>query len=293
MLEKIKIISKLMRPHHYIKNSFVFTGITFAHQWNIDSLISALLVFVAFCFIASSVYIFNDIIDIEKDKNHPEKFNRPLPRNQISIFHAYLIMAILMFISFFITYFINNTVSFLIFGYVFLNLFYSLWLKNIVILDIFIISMGFMCRILAGTLGLHIEPSQWLLLCGFTITLFLGFSKRFSEIKTLETSQKEHGITRLVLVDYNAELLEKFMTIAATCTIMAYALYTVSSETLRIHGNVNLIYSLPIVIYGVFRYLYLIYTQQKGSDTSKDILTDKHMLITIIAWLITIIWLLA
>ena len=293
MLEKVNVVCKLMRPHQYIKNSFVFTGVIFAHQWAMDSLVRAFLVFVAFCFISSSVYIFNDIMDINHDKNHPKKFNRPLPSNQISVFFAYIAMIILIVVAFLFSFFVNNTVLFLILCYFILNFFYSVWLKNIVILDIFIISMGFMCRILAGTLGLDIEPSQWLLLCGFAITLFLGFAKRFSEIRTIEASQKELGITRLVLVDYDATSLERFMTISASCTIMSYALYTVSSETLLIHGNVKLIYSLPIVIYGVFRYLYLIYAYQKGHDTSSDILTDKHMLITIMVWLITIIWLLA
>jgi 4-hydroxybenzoate polyprenyltransferase len=292
MLEKMKLIAKLMRPHQYIKNGFVFIGIVFGHHWDIHSILMAFLVFVAFCCISSSVYIFNDIIDMDIDKNHPKKSMRPLPAGLISVPCAYSIMLVLMSVAFGVSVFVNNTISFLIFCYFLLNLAYSVWLKNIVILDIFMISSGFMCRILAGTLGLNIDPSQWLLLCGFTITLFLGFSKRFSEIKVLENIHQEMGTTRAVLIHYNFTSLERFMTISAACTIMSYACYTVSIQTLAIHKQANLVYSVPIVIYGIFRYLHLVYAQNKGSDTSKDIFTDKHMFMTLVLWLGTIVWLL-
>jgi 4-hydroxybenzoate polyprenyltransferase len=292
MIKKIKIISALMRPHQYIKNGFVFIGVLFGHYWGTHSILSAFLIFIAFCCISSSVYIFNDIIDIDNDKNHPKKCMRPLPAGLISIPLAYGVMVLLMSLAFCTAYFINRNVMILISCYFLLNLCYTIWIKNIVILDIFTISMGFMCRILAGTLGLNIEPSQWLLLCGFTITLFLGFSKRFSEIKIIENTSQEIGTTRTVLVHYNATSLERFMTISAACTIMSYACYTVSVQTLMVHKQAHLVYSVPIVIYGIFRYLHLIYAQQKGGDTSRDIVTDKHMLLTLIAWLGMIIWLL-
>lgn len=292
MLKKINTIFQLMRPHHYIKNSFVFIGVIFSHQWHYHHLMNALYVFCVFCLISSSVYILNDIVDIEKDKQHPKKCQRPLPSGKISIRYACGVLAVLMLGAFIGALCISLKVLLFVLSYFLLNVFYSLWLKNIVILDIFTISMGFMCRILAGTLGLGIMPSQWLLLCGFMITLFLGFSKRFSEMNSLEQSTHTIGTTRIVLKDYSIAVLERFMTICATCTIMCYGLYTVAPETLAIHGNVNMIYSLPIVVYGVLRYLYLVCVCQQGGDTSRDIVTDKHMYVTLIIWLSVIIGLL-
>ncbi len=287
------IIFQLIRPHHYIKNSFVFAGIIFGHQWALFDIIRAFYIFIAFCFVASSVYIFNDIIDIDHDKNHPKKMYRPLPSGKISIKNAYITLITFLLSSLITAYSVSYEALYFVFGYFILNIFYSLSFKNIVILDVFTISVGFMLRIMAGTIGLNIEPSLWLLLCGFMITLFLGFSKRFSEIKTLKKSTQKIGTTRFVLKQYNLNILKQFMTICATCTIICYGLYTVAPETIAIHGSVQLIYSLPLVAYGVLRYLLLVYLHNHGHDASKEIFADKHIYITMIAWLSLILWLLS
>lgn len=288
----LKTIFQLMRPHQYIKNSFVFVGVIFSHQWALHNFISAFSVFAVFCLIASSIYIINDIVDIDNDRQHPKKCKRPLPSGKLSISCAYSVLGVLLVGALIGAWSISSYVFLFVLSYFLLNILYCLWLKNIVIIDIFTISMGFMCRIFAGTLGLGILPSQWLLLCGFMITLFLGFSKRFSELTALQATPQTIGTTRTVLRDYSIPLLERFMTICATCTIMCYGLYTVAPETLAIHGDVNLIYSLPIVAYGILRYLYLVCMCHQGGDTSRDIVTDKHMLVTMMMWLSVIIGLL-
>ena len=171
-----------------------------------------------------------------------------------------------------------------------MNLAYSLELKHVVILDVFIIATGFMLRILAGTLGLGIPPSQWLLLCGLMVTLFLGFSKRRAEINALSDGKSEH---RKVLDEYSSLLLDKMIVITAAGLIMSYSLYTMSPETIRIHRTENLIYTVPLVIYGVFRYIYLLHYQQSGGDPSRDLVRDPHMLIVMLCWLVTTIALIA
>lgn len=283
---------KLLRPHQYIKNGFVLIGVLFGHQWTIDSISKALLAFIAFCLIASSVYILNDIMDIEADRSHPSKRNRPLPSGKVSLSTAKIFLVILVMGAFTLSYLVSMWALVFISIYFIMNIFYSWKLKHIVILDVFIISAGFMLRILTGTIGLGIEPTAWLLLCGLMITLLLGFSKRRAELLTVESLDLDENITRKVLEDYSPIVLEQYIGITAACTIMSFGLYTVSPQTINLHGTDKLIYTLPFVIYGIFRYLYLLHNKKKGNDTAKDLITDNHMLITVVLWIIATIWVL-
>lgn len=183
-------------------------------------------------------------------------------------------------------------VTFFVTAYFGINILYSWRLKHVVILDVFIISAGFMLRILAGTIGLGIAPSQWLLLCGLMVTLFLGFAKRRAELLMIEQSGGESGTTRRVLDQYTPAMLEQFIGITAACTVLTYGLYTVAPETVALHQSTNLIYSLPLVVYGIFRYLYLLHRRSMGNDTASDLLTDRHLLATAAAWGLTILWIL-
>lgn len=284
----IKPILKLLRPHQYIKNTFVFIGVIFSHQWTMSSLSIALLAFACFSAVASAVYVLNDLVDIEADKAHPTKKNRPLPSGRISKQQAYFLLAVLLVCAFLPLLIMQKwLLAGILLFYFIMNIAYSFYLKHIVLLDIFIISAGFMLRILAGTIGLGIEPSEWLLLCGMMLTLFLGFSKRTSELMQSEQAEQEFkGSTRKVLAEYNYGLLNQLTSICAACTVMSYGLYTVSDATTQLHGTQQLIYTLPLVIYGIFRYLYMTQRHAKGTDTSKDLLTDKHLLITAILWVI-------
>lgn len=283
---------KLLRPHQYVKNSFIFIGVLFGHQWQYPDLIRALVVFVAFCICSSAVYVLNDIIDIEADRAHPRKSKRPLPSGQLSVTFAKYLFIFLISTAIVSSLFISQLAMLLLSLYVLINIAYSFYLKHTVILDVFIISTGFMLRILAGTIGLGIAPSAWLLLCGMMLTLFLGFCKRTTELMQMKNT-REYS-TRKVLEDYSSALLEQLTAVTAACTIIGFALYTVSPQTIETHHTDTLIYTLPIVVYGIFRYLYLIHQyNDKGNDTAKDLFTDSHMLISVLLWLLLTMSLLA
>ncbi|MEQ5801231.1 UbiA prenyltransferase family protein [Halomonas sp. H10-9-1] len=178
----------LARPHQYLKNGFVLLGPLFAHQWDLVTLSQALLAFLAFCCMASAVYVLNDIMDIEADRAHPVKCRRPLPSGAISLGTAKRLLAGLVVGSVALSLLVSGWVTLFVASYFVINIFYSWHLKHVVILDVFLISSGFMLRILAGTVGLGIAPSAWLLLCGLMVTLFLGFAKRRAELLMLEAT---------------------------------------------------------------------------------------------------------
>lgn len=284
---------QLIRPHQYIKNSFVLMGLLFSHQWSLSTTSQAFYVFMAFCAMASAVYVLNDIMDIDADRAHPIKKGRPLPSGTVSLIQAKILLGALVTSSVLIACAVSSWTVFFVSAYFGLNVLYSAKLKHVVILDVFIISAGFMLRILAGTTGLGIEPSQWLLLCGLMVTLFLGFSKRRAELLTIEASGASQSLTRRVLDDYSPAMLEQFIAVTAACTILSYGLYTVSPSTLALHGSQGLIYTLPFVVYGIFRYLFLLHHKAKGSDTAKDLITDHHMLVTAVCWVAATLWVLA
>ena len=285
-MKKIKYLLKLLRPHQYIKNTFVLAGVLFSRQWDIYTLLQAAWAFCAFSLSASAVYILNDLSDIEADRAHPKKRYRPLPSGKVSITVARKLAIILFLATFIPTLLLKDwiLVSILL-AYIVMNIAYSLCLKHIVLLDVFVISMGFMLRLLAGTWGIGIAPSEWLLLCGMMLTLFLGFCKRTSEL--LQSAMADDTFaekSRRVLTEYNTAMLEQFTSITAACAIISFGLYTVSDQTIRTQGTSNLIYTLPLVIYGIFRYLFLLHRHGKGTDTAKDLFTDRHLLLTGSCW---------
>jgi 4-hydroxybenzoate polyprenyltransferase len=282
---------RLMRPHQWVKNTFVFTGLLFGHAWHDSHLVTQVVIaFVSFCLVSSAIYTINDIVDLEQDRNHPTKCKRPLPSGSVSI-HAALLLAVLLgTLGLVLAYAASPMVLIILVGYALMNIAYSLRLKHVVILDVFIIATGFMLRILAGTLGVGIPPSQWLLLCGLMVTLFLGFTKRRAEIIALTDDKTAH---RKVLEHYSPVLLDKMIGITAAGLIMSYSLYTMNADTIRIHGTANLIYTVPFVMYGVFRYIYLLHHQSRGGDPSHDLVRDPHLFIVVGAWLIATILLIA
>jgi 4-hydroxybenzoate polyprenyltransferase len=192
-MNKMSELLRLMRPHQWVKNTFVFTGLLFGHAWHDTHLVvQVVIAFIAFCLVSSAIYTFNDIIDLEQDRNHPKKRSRPLATGSVSISAAFALAVILGLLGFVLAYAVSPTVFIILCGYALMNIAYSLWLKHVVILDVFIIATGFMLRILAGTLGVGIPPSQWLLLCGLMVTLFLGFTKRRAEIIALADDKTAH-----------------------------------------------------------------------------------------------------
>lgn len=278
---------KLIRPHQWVKSGFVFVGLLFGHVWQDAALVrDVVLAAIAFSLAASSIYVINDIADRERDREHPEKCHRPLASGAIGVAPALLLGGICLLISLVLAGLVSGIVLAIVATYFLLNVAYSFGLKHIVLLDVFIIATGFMLRILAGTQGVGIAPSHWLMLCGLLLTLFLGFAKRYAELAVLSDASESH---RLVLADYDKKLLDILIAICAACTVVSYSLYTVSAETVLMHGTDRLIYTVPFVIYGIFRYLFLLHRRGGGGDPSAALAKDAHLLLTFAAWLVAVI----
>jgi 4-hydroxybenzoate polyprenyltransferase len=281
---------RLLRPHQWLKNGFVFVGLLFGHAWaDPVRLGQALAAFAAFCLLASAVYVMNDLIDREQDRLHPQKRNRPLATGTVSVFAAVVLATACLAAGGAIVWLWAGSAPWIFLAYVVMNIAYSLCLKHVVILDVFIIAAGFMLRILAGTLGLGIAPSHWLLLCGLMLTLFLGFAKRRAELYALPADSAGH---RRVLEHYTAPMLDQFIGIVAAATVISYALYTVSAETVALHGTRGLIATVPFVLYGMLRYLWRLHSRGGGGDPARELLTDPHLLAATAGWLLLVLVLL-
>ncbi|MDX9994968.1 MAG: decaprenyl-phosphate phosphoribosyltransferase [Rhodocyclaceae bacterium] len=289
---------RLLRPHQWLKNGFVFVGLLFGHAWrDPDTVALALSAFIAFCLLSSTVYVVNDLVDREQDRQHPDKRHRPLASGAVGVPAALALAAAcligglgLAFGAFDRLGLPASQAPWVFLAYLLLNAGYSAGLKHVVVLDVFIIAAGFMLRLLAGTLGTGIQPSHWLLLCGLMLTLFLGFAKRRAELNAL---MAESGSHRRVLDDYTAPMLDQFITLAAGATVIAYSLYTVSEETIAQHGTRWLIATVPCVIYGLLRYLYRLHKAGGGGDPARELLADPHLLGVFALWLGLVLWLLA
>ncbi len=280
---------KLMRPHQWVKNGFVFVGILFGHAWRVPDLVAAALLAAAgFSLVSSAIYILNDFADRERDRLHPKKRQRPLASGRVTPRAALAVGAALALLGGGLAYAAGPAVLAIVASYAAMNVAYSFALKNVVILDVFVIAAGFLLRILAGTLGLGIAPSKWLLVCSLFLTLFLGFTKRRSELLVVTSDYITH---RKALLHYNPALLDKMIGVCACAALMSYSLYTMAPETARLQGTENLIYTIPFVAYGMFRYLYLLHAKHAGGDTSRDLARDGHLAVTVAAWLATTAWL--
>ncbi|MFO1344963.1 MAG: decaprenyl-phosphate phosphoribosyltransferase [Rhodocyclaceae bacterium] len=278
---------KLLRPHQWVKSGFVFVGLLFGHAWHDAAVVQqVLLAAVAFSLAASAVYVGNDIVDRERDRQHPDKRRRPLASGAITPGLAMAVGVSCVLAALGIAWLASPAVAAIIVAYLLLNIGYTLGLKHIVLLDVFIISAGFMLRILAGTLGVGIAPSHWLLLCGFMVTLFLGFAKRRAELKALDGDASGH---RQVLEDYDPVLLDKLIGVCAAATIVTYSLYTVAADTAALHGTGRLFATVPFVVYGMFRYLFLLHRRDGGGDPAAELLSDRHLLIAVAGWLATVL----
>ncbi|HEX9253117.1 MAG TPA: decaprenyl-phosphate phosphoribosyltransferase [Ignavibacteriaceae bacterium] len=282
----IKNYFQLLRVPQWIKNLFVFVPLMFSlHLFEADYFITTLKAFIIFCLASSFIYIINDIIDIEADAAHPKKKYRPLPSGKISKQSAW-VTSVLIFVILIVLSFISP-VEFIYFlaGFIILNITYSIYFKHIVILDIFSIAAGFTIRVLAGAAIINVPVSSWLILTTMFISLFLGVMKRHSELEQI--TESETTSTRKVLAEYSLTFTNQMATVAAAGVIICYALYTVSQRTVSVFGTENLIYTTPFVVFGIFRFMYLEYLNQKGENTTQIMLTDVPMIITVILYIAT------
>lgn len=278
---------RVLRPHQWIKNSFVLAGLTFARQWqNMPLLKAAILITICFCLLSSAIYIFNDLCDRTMDAQHPWKKHRPLAAGTVNTTTAYFLAILLSIISLIGGFSISLTAGFILLTYAVLNILYSLGLKNIIFCDVFIIAIGFLLRVLAGTSGIGIPPSNWLLLCTLALTLFLGFIKRHTEQKFLDIAPHYRPTN---VQNYSCSLLNTLISITGLMAILSYTLYSIALT------GYKLIITVPLVMYGILRYAYLARSNSHsyyGVDLAYDLLRDWQLLIVILLWISTVFYML-
>ena len=277
---------ELARPRQWVKNGFVLTGLLFGHALGDPDLVwAAMAATAAFCLVSSAVYAMNDSFDRDRDRAHPEKRLRPIASGRITVRAAAAFGSLLAAAGLALGAWAGSLVATLLAAYLLLNLGYSLGLKRIPVVDVAIIAAGFMLRILAGTLGVGIEPSRWLLLCGFMVTLFLGFAKRRAELGRLAAGAGTH---RPVLDAYSESFLDAVVLACAALMLVCYGFYSVSPDTVAQHGT-DLVLTVPFVIFGTFRYLYRLRHQGGGADPSSELLGDPWLLASAAGWLAAVV----
>ena len=278
-----------MRPRQWTKNLAIFVGLVFAQQlFTFASFERAGLAFVAFCLASSFIYLLNDLLDLENDRHHPTKRNRPMASGRLPISWAVLLLgsAGLTGLIFTIPIHVQRDIFAAIGGanllftatlatYLLLMVLYSVRLKHVVLLDVFIIASGFVLRILAGAVVVPVSISPWLYLVTILLSLFLALNKRRHELVLLEDRASNH---RQILKEYSLPMLDQMITIVTAATIMSYGLYTFQGPT----GNHRLMITIPLVLYGMFRYLYLVHMRMEGGSPDEVLLRDRHMLGTVV-----------
>jgi len=281
IVDKYKPYINLMRPNQYIKNLFVLATLIFSQNIFEKVLVyKSLLAFICFCLISSAVYVINDIVDIEKDKLHHKKCNRPLASGAIKKNNAIVFAIMLISNSLIIGFFVNFKLIVIVLIYLINNLLYSFKIKNIVLLDVFSIAFGFILRVLAGSVSIGVNLSNWIILCTFFLSLYLGFGKRKKEIELLKNNASDH---RKILKDYTVEVIDQMMSVVLSGTIVCYALYSTSNP-----NKSNMIFTTIFVVYGIFRYNYLINITDEGNPTDV-VLNDKNLQVNVVLWIITCI----
>ena len=274
-----------LRPTQWTKNLFVAAALIFAKKvFDVPSVLRTLAAIAVFTLLAGSHYIVNDLLDVGEDRIHPRKSRRPIAAGRIGRGEAVALAAVLAAASLVLADLLSPAFFGAAAAYVVLQLAYSYKLKHVVILDIFLVASGFVLRVIAGGLVIAVPISPWLLLCTMLLALFLAISKRRHELRLLAEDASRH---RPILEEYSFGLLDQMISIVTACTVIAYCLYTVSEETVRKFGTDRLIYTTPFVLYGIFRYLYLIYMKDEGGTPEELILKDKPLLASIVLWIAT------
>jgi len=271
-----------MRPHQWVKNLLVLAPLLFTtHVRELAAWGAALLAFAAFCMVASTIYLLNDAIDKEEDARHPKKRHRPIASGRLPVPVALVGVAVLPLIAAGLSTLLPGAAGapFIVWpsSYLVLNFAYTFRLKRLVVIDCMCIAFGFHIRVQAGAVAIGVDTSHWLLLCTFFFALFLAFCKRYEEVgRQAEAS----GQTRATMQDYTLPFLNMMIGPLAALSILTYALYTVSPETVARHGTDRLMYTVPVVTYGVFRYLFLVYRKSEGGDPARLLFRDLPLVLS-------------
>jgi 4-hydroxybenzoate polyprenyltransferase len=284
---KLRDLIQSLRPTQWTKNFFIFAPLVFAKEFfELDLWLKTGAAFAIFCFFSSALYLVNDLFDLEEDKLHPKKSQRPIASGRVAASQAVVAGVILAVLSLALAFVLNTNFFIVCAIYGVLQLAYSLKLKHVVILDVFIIAAGFVIRVVAGGLVIQVPLSSWLLICTTLLALFLAMSKRRHELVLLEGNAPAH---RPILKEYSAYLLDQMIGVVTASTVIAYCLYTVSEETVKKFGTSNLIFTTPFVLYGIFRYLYLVHQKGKGGSPEELIIRDKPLLLAIVLWIAAVV----
>ncbi len=287
MLEKIKFLIQAMRPKQWVKNILVFPALFFSQNlFNLQMLVKTAGAFISFCLIASSVYLINDIFDRERDRLHPEKKNRPIASGKVKPYEAGVLAFVLFILGMVLSIKISFALLVILLIYMGSNFLYSIWVKHIAILDVFLVSLGFVLRVVAGGEAIKVEISAWIILCTILGSLFLSFAKRRHELSVQGELAVNH---RRSLAEYSPYFLDQMIAVTTASTVMAYSLWTMWPSVVEKFHTKNLPWTIPFVCYGIFRYLYLVHQKGEGGDPTKLFLKDKPLLINIILWLASVL----
>jgi 4-hydroxybenzoate polyprenyltransferase len=277
----IKAIIKSMRPRQWTKNVFVLAPLVFDRQLtNVTALTRSVAGMLLFCLLSSCVYILNDIMDVESDRVHPDKKHRPIASGALSIRLAYILVAILLVITVPLSFWLSPAFGIVALVYFFINFAYSTWLKHIPLIDVLIIAACYVLRVAAGVVLITVQRfSPWLYIVTTLFALFIGFGKRRAELSLLEGEAKSH---RRVLDGYTIPLLDQLITIVSGTTVVAYSLYTFTAP--NVPTNHAMMLTIPFILYGIFRYLWLISVKHAGGAPEELVFTDRPLQATILFW---------
>lgn len=276
-----------MRPKQWTKNGFVLVGLIFDGKLlDLPLALSAAIALIGFCLISSSVYILNDLVDIERDRHHPRKRLRPLPSGQLNPTVAKVGMVALAVVSIVGTGLIDWYIGLTLAAYLVLNTAYCCYLKNLVIIDVMMIAIFFVLRIVAGAVAVEVSAfSPWLYICVSLLALFIGFGKRRHEIVLLKEAASTH---RSSLGQYNLAFLDQIIGIVTASGLMSYTLYSFESET-ALAGPPQMMLTVPLIVYVVFRYLYLIHVEQRGGAPEDLLFSDRPLLAAVVLWIVSVV----
>jgi len=276
---------KLIRPTQWLKNGIIVLALVFAGELtHIGKIEISIIAIIIFCLLSSAVYTFNDLIDKEQDRQHPLKKSRPIASGRIKTGLALIIIILLSGCGLAGAWFLNLHFFYAALAFLGLNALYTLWMKNVVILDVMAIAISFVIRACAGAFAIEVPASTWMLINTLLLAMFLGLGKRRHELILLEKGANTH---RKTLSVYSAQLLDQFIAVITASIIVIYMLYSFSTEVMTKLGTTKLFITIPFVVYGVFRYLYLIYREDLGGSPTHVFVSDKPILITVFLWLIT------
>ena len=282
----VRALVDALRPRQWVKNLLLLAPLLFSHNiFALPTLGWSLAGFVLFCLMSSAVYLFNDVKDREADQQHPQKRSRPIAAGEVSVAVALGTACVLAIAAVAGSVFVDPRFALIVTAYGVMNILYSTWLKHQVILDVFVLAAGFVLRAVAGALAIDVVMSDWLLICTTLLALFMGLCKRRHECIALGTERAGH---RYVLGQYNPKLLDMMIGIVTASTVMSYALYSVSPETVQKFGGKGMLLTVPFVLYGIFRYLYLVYQQGQGGDPTQNLLGDRATLVNVCLWALAV-----